>query len=233
MTVEIVSESVMTKQEQAPSPQVALGVDAAICVLTDPTSLTAEAVRGLRTQIVARHVDQGRRALAMIAPSAGVGLTTLTINLAITLAQSGLRTLLIDANLRQPGVTEALGLTGNAGLAGLLDSGSGAAGGLVIDDVIPGLSILPAGNPPASSHELLAGPHFRHFVRGMMREYDLTLFDTSPANESPDALAVSNAAGYAVLVSRRDYSYARDVKTLYEQLSNSGSVVIGTVLNGF
>src|SRR3546814_4270414 len=86
--------------QQAPAAPAARGleVDANVCLLTEPQSLAAEAVRSLRTQIVARHVDAGRRALAMVAPTAECGLTTLTLNLAIALAQTGVRTLLVDAD---------------------------------------------------------------------------------------------------------------------------------------
>src|SRR3546814_12012015 len=67
--------------QQAPAAPAARGleVDANVCLLTEPQSLAAEAVRSLRTQIVARHVDAGRRALAMVAPTAECGLTTLQI----------------------------------------------------------------------------------------------------------------------------------------------------------
>lgn len=210
-----------------------LGVDANILILTEPASLAAEAVRSLRTQIVARHVDAGRRALAMVAPTAGCGLTTLTINLAVALAQTGVRTLLVDADLRTPSVTAALGLTGNAGLAGVLDNDSVAMDDVIIRDVIANLAILPAGNAHARPHELLAGGRFRQVVRETMREYDITLYDTSPANQSPDAIAVANAAGYAAIAGRRDHTYAQDVKSLAAQLSDAGSVVIGSVLNVF
>ena len=230
----IARKSTASADKAARKPEIAgLDDDANISLLTDPQSLSAEAIRSLRTQIVARHVDAGRRALAMVAPTAECGLTTLTINLAIALAQSGLRILLVDADLRKPSVTAALGISDNAGLAGILSGGVAEMEDVIIRDVITNLSILPAGGTPAQPHELLAGARFRQIVRETMREYDLTLYDTSPANQSPDAIAVANAAGYAAIASRRDHSYTSDVRTLTGQLSDSGSVVIGSVLNVF
>jgi capsular exopolysaccharide synthesis family protein len=219
----------------APASAVGKGmeVDANICLLTEPQSLAAEAVRSLRTQIVARHVDAGRRALAMVAPTAECGLTTLSLNLAIALAQTGIRTLLVDADLRTPSVTSALGITSNAGLTGILNGSIGDMDDVIIRDVVTNLAILPAGGTPGQPHELLASSRFRQIVRETMREYDLTLYDTSPANQSPDAIAVANAAGYAAIVSRRDHSYSNDVRTLTGQLSDAGSVVIGSILNVF
>lgn len=210
-----------------------LGVDANISLLTEPNSLASEAVRSLRTQIVARHVDAGRRALAMVAPTADCGLTTLTINLAIALAQTGVRTLLVDADLRHPSITAALGMKNNLGLAGILSGKVADMDDVIVRDVVSNLAILPAGDTPDQPHELLASARFRQMVRETMREYDLTLYDTSPANQSPDAIAVANAAGYAALVSRRDHSYTSDVRTLSGQLSDAGCAVIGSVLNVF
>src|SRR3546814_10418506 len=85
--------------QQAPAAPAARGleVDANVCLLTEPKSLAAEAMRSLRTQIVARHVDAGRRALALVAPTADCRLTTLTQTLAIALAPTGDRHLLGDA----------------------------------------------------------------------------------------------------------------------------------------
>ncbi len=210
-----------------------LDVDANISLLTEPQSLAAEAIRSLRTQIVARHVDAGRRALAMVAPTGEVGLTTLTINLAIALAQTGIRTLLVDADLRKPSVTAALGIASNPGLVGILGGSVADVEDVIIRDVIANLSILPAGATADKPHELLASGRFRQVVRETMREYDLTLYDTSPANQSPDAIAVANAAGYAIIMGRRDHSYTNDVHTLTGQLNDAGSVVIGSVLNVF
>lgn len=210
-----------------------LDVDANISLLTEPQSLASEAVRSLRTQIVARHVDAGRRALAMVAPTDGCGLTTLSINLAIALAQTGVRTLLVDADLRNPSITRALGMTDNAGLAGILNLSVDDMEDVIVRDVVTNLAVLPAGGTPGQPHELLASARFRQMVRETMREYDLTLYDTSPANQSPDAIAVANAAGYAAIIGRRDHSYTNDIRMLSGQLSDAGSVVIGTILNVF
>src|SRR3546814_18713191 len=92
---------------------------------------------------------------------------------------------------------------------------------VILRDVVTNLAILPAGGTPAQPHELLASGRFRQMVRETMREYDLTLYDTSPANQSPDAIAVANAAGYATIVGRRDHSYSSDVRPLENHLHDS------------
>src|SRR3546814_8108808 len=97
---------------------------------------------------------------------------------------------------------------------------------VILRDVVTNLAILPAGGTPAQPHELLASGRFRQMVRETMRVYDLTLYDTSPANQSPVAIAVANAAGYATIVGRCDHSYRSDVRTHANHLKASGSVVI-------
>src|SRR3546814_4404360 len=119
----------------------------------------------------------------MGAPTADCGLTTLTLNLAIALAQTGVRTLLVDADLRSPSVTAALGVNANAGLTGILNGSIVDMDDVILRDVVTNLAILPAGGTPAQPHELLASGRFRQMVRETMREYDLTLYDTSPRSE--------------------------------------------------
>src|SRR3546814_14273121 len=92
----------------------------------------------------------------MVAPTAECGLTTLTLNLAIALAQTGVRTLLVDADLRSPSVTAALGVNANAGLTGILNGSIVDMDDVILRDVVTNLAILPAGGTPAQPHELLA-----------------------------------------------------------------------------
>src|SRR3546814_4014488 len=82
-----------------------------------------------------------------------------------------------------------------SGLTGILNGSIVDMDDVILRDVVTNLAILPAGGTPAQPHELLASGRFRQMVRETMREYDLTLYDTSPANQSPDAIAVANAAG--------------------------------------
>src|ERR1700727_2373564 len=83
----------------------------AFLTLRDEPSVAAESMRALRTHIMARHVQQGHRALAICAPTQGVGTTFVATNLAVALSQIGLNTLLIDANLRRPDIATRFGLT--------------------------------------------------------------------------------------------------------------------------
>ncbi len=81
----------------------------ALVTLSSQASETAEAIRGLRTHIMARHVREGHRALAICAASEGVGCSFVAANLAVSLSQIGVNTLLIDANMRKPSIATMFG----------------------------------------------------------------------------------------------------------------------------
>ncbi len=203
-----------------------------VVVVSDPASPRAESIRLLRTQIIAQHLSAGRRAFAVASPAAGAGVTFIAANLAAALAQVGIKTLLVDSNLRDPRVDTIFGLEpGGPGLTTFLGLQAGRPERIVYPDVLPNLSVIPSGPAVARPQELLSGARFRAGVDILLREFDIAIFDTPPANESADALTVAGVIGYALLVARRHTSYVRDVQVLADQLAAARASVIGSVLN--
>lgn len=203
-------------------------------VLADPGGIEAEAIRGLRTRIVARHIREGRRALAICGPSAGVGCTFIAINLATALAQIGIRTALVDANLRDPSIGAAFNLGDDApGLADYLSDPATPVDAVIHKPRLPNLSIIPAGRSLNSPQELLSSESFRDLVGQLLREFDITIFDTTASNLCTDAQRVANVVGYSLIVARKDTSYINDVATLGSLLRADRANVIGCVLNGY
>jgi protein-tyrosine kinase len=202
-----------------------------LVALLNPLSASAETIRAVRTHILAQHVQPGRRALAICAASVGAGCTFLAVNLAVAMAQAGLQVLLVDADLRQPGVDAMIRPSEPAeGLSECL-AGDMAPADYIQSDVLPGLSILYAGKRALNAQELLARDRFEQVVNACLRDYDVTIFDTPPANSFSDVRRVATVAGYSLVVARRNKSLVPDVKTLVLQLESDNSVVIGTVLN--
>lgn len=203
-------------------------------LLTKPSSIEAEAIRALRTRIVAQHVQQGRRSLAICSPAEESGSTFVATNLAVALSQIGIKTALVDADLRAPSVDQAFGLPeGRKGLSEYLADPTVEIDDVLLDDMLPDLSILPAGKAPDNPQELLSGARFPELVNQLLREYEITIFDTTPSNRCTDALRVANIASYCLLVGRKHKSFVSDVKTLSKLLKADRSVVVGTVLNDF
>lgn len=205
-----------------------------IIVIHDPASVRSEAIRLLRTQIIAQHIRSGRRGLAFVAPVDGVGCSYLVANVAAALSQVGIKTLLIDANMRTPRIGQLFGLDPAApGLSSFLSLQVARPERVVNANVLPSLSVIAAGPSVSRPQELLSGVRFRDGANTLLREYDLVLFDTPAANTNADALTIGAAAGYALVVARRDHSYFNDVGTLIDQLAAARCPVIGSVLNEF
>jgi len=204
----------------------------ALVMISQPLGPQSEAIRGLRTHIMARHVQEGRRALALCAASEDVGCTFIAANLAVALSQVGVNTLIIDADLRRPQL-DALITPRNpgGGLKHWLSSPEATFSKAIEADVVPNLSVMHAGGAAPNAQELLANDRFSALMGYCLREFDATIVDTPPANTCSDALRIANVAGYCLIVSRRDKSFVDDVKTLGKQLEANRARIVGTVLN--
>ncbi|WP_416908763.1 MAG: hypothetical protein ACMVO5_03880 [Polymorphobacter sp.] len=205
-----------------------------LVVVSEPLGLRAELVRLLRTQVIAQHVKAGRRGLATVSAVPAAGCSNLVANLAVALSQVGIKTLLVDANLRDPRQHEIFGLDRDSpGLSTYLSMKVTRPERVVQANVLPSLAVITAGPAVSRPQELLSSRRFREGVNMLLREYDLVLFDTPPANSSADALTIGAAAGYVMVVARRDHGFFKDISVLVEQLQASRCKVIGSVLNEF
>ena len=203
-----------------------------LTTLSQPLSAEAEAIRALRTHVLAQHIQAGRRGLAICGPSLGVGCTYVAANLAVALAQVGLKTLLVDGDLRAPGVDRIIpprAITG--GLSACLSMTDSRIGDYIDADLLPNLSVLFAGEGSINAQELLAREWFGDVMNQCLRDYDITIVDTPPANTSADVRRISNIIGYGLVVARRNKSLVSDVRVLVEQLLDDHATVIGTVMN--
>jgi capsular exopolysaccharide synthesis family protein len=203
-----------------------------VAILGNPAGAAAEAIRALRTHIMAQHVGEGRRALAVCGASHGVGRTFIAVNLAVALSQIGLKTLLIDADLRFPGVDQLLpSPRQKVGLRQALSDPDFEFSDAFVEDVVPNLSVLYAGGPADNPQELLAGERFKSLMDNCLVDFDFTIVDTPAANSSSDARRISTVVGYSLIVARQKVSFVNDVRTLAKQLEADHATVVGTVLN--
>jgi len=190
-----------------------------------------EAIRGLRAHIVTQHLNRGRRALAVCSPNTGAGCTFVAANLAVSLSQIGLKTILIDADLKRPSIGELIRPPVQpVGLAHALTDPGARISDCIDANVLPDLSVMYAGTPGAHPRDLLSAERFRALMNVCLRDFDVTIVDTPAANLSPDARRISSVVGYALIVAGRNRTFVRDVKTLIEQLKSDRASVIGTVL---
>jgi len=199
-----------------------------------PSHPRTEEIRALRTQLLMRWYapDAGRRVLAIASPGRGDGRTYVTANLAVVCSQIGLRTLLVDADLRHPRQHQIFNVSDRKGLAATL-AGAPAAEAIGPAPGFTKLFLLPAGTLPPNAQELLSRTSLAMLLDSLQHEFDLILIDTPASLDSSDAQMVTYRAGHAVLLTRRDRTRLSDMSELCSQLRDTGVNVVGTVINDF
>jgi len=197
-----------------------------------PFTPQVESLRTLRTQLMKKWFGEGNKALAIVSVNPGEGGTNLTANLAILFSQLGVRTLLLDANLREPRQHELFNLTEKRGLSDILAARNDKS--LISNiEAFPNLSILGAGTLAPNPQELLNRATFASFMNQTMESYDVILVDTSPAVDSADAQAIVARCGGALIVSRLDHTKISDLAAVKAQISVTGAEIVGAVINDF
>lgn len=204
-----------------------------LAILDDPSGIEAEAIRGLRLRLSV-HLNEGCKALTLCAASVGCGCSTIAANLAVALSQTGMKVALVDADLRNPRIGRIFGISETSeGLADYLASDEYQLDELLWREISPHLAVLPAGDVAANSHELLSGQKFPQLLGHLVREFDVVLFDTPPANLRSDGQRVATLTGHSLIVARKDQSFASDVATLAKLLEANRSKVVGSVMMDF
>jgi capsular exopolysaccharide synthesis family protein len=216
----------------APIDDEAEGLNGHLVSLVTPATFEAEQYRALRHMIEELHATSGVGVVAISSPSVGDGKTTTAINLAGALAQAPeARVLLIDADLRRPGVAQQLGLetTPSPGLVGaLLDRASTLAS--VVRRRPPfTLDIVPAGDVPAAPYELLRSARLADLLREARGQYDYVIVDTPPLVAVPDCRVLASFVdGFIIVVAAH-----RTPKRLVEDALNvvEPAKIIGLLFN--
>lgn len=206
-----------------------------LVTLNQPFSAQSEAFRALRSQIIMRVLGEDgseRRSLAVVSPDNGDGKTFFAANLAVTLAQLGGRTLLVDADMRSPRLHEVFGLTNATGLSGIL---SGRSENQVVQQVpsVPNLFLLPVGATPPNPVELVERPAFGLLVRELAGKFDHVVVDTPAGSLGSDAAVIASKCGAAVIIARKNSSRVEALQQLVSLLSDGNTKLAGVVINEF
>lgn len=196
------------------------------------SSRPAGALRDTAAQIRG-HMARGRRGLAICGAASGAGVSFVTASLALILAQSGVRTLVIEANLRSPTMRALIPAEGDVelGLSSFLSGEASDPSEVLRSDVLPNLSVIYAGSTRADAADLFDTDRFEQLMRYALRSYDLTLIDTPAANRCAETRRIAAVAGYAAIVARRDVTMAEDLATLVADLRLDRTEVIGSIFN--
>ena len=205
-----------------------------LVALNQPFSAQAEAFRAIRSQIMMRvfSEDQQKRALAIVSPASGDGKTFFAANLAITLAQAGGRTLLVDADLRGPRQHEVFNLENTAGLSSVL---AGRVDSQVVQQVagVQNLFVMPVGVTPPNPLELIDRPAFNMLIRELVLKFDHVIVDTPAVIYGSDASVIAARCGAVLVVARHNESRVTALQQLVTALSQSPARLAGVIMNEF
>lgn len=196
-----------------------------------PASPEAEAYRSVRTTIyVCTHATKDR-VLQITSAEPEDGKSTLASNLALAIAQSGKKVILVDADLRRPKIHQLFGLRRDIGLADVLTREIEWRNA-VAETQVPKLSVLCAGQTPANPAELLATAEFEALLNELRKEYDFVLVDTPPLLAVSDPCVVAAATDALLLVVNISKNRRDAIRRVQETISTHGMKVLGMVANG-
>ena len=196
-----------------------------------PHSLSAEAFRQVRANLVFSGPAESQRSLLITSPGPAAGKTATAINLAVTLAQANERVLLVDCNFRRPALRAVFANTRPEGLSNVL------VGRAKLEEVatatdVPNLHVLTSGPMPPTPAELLGSANMRRLIEEALARYDRVIFDGPPALLISDALVVATQVGGVIVVARAVDTTKGYLRRAREQLEKINARVVGAVLNG-
>lgn len=197
-----------------------------------PFSPRVEELRAIRSQLMLRWFDKAdqRQVLTVVGAERGEGRSHLAANLAVVFSQLGERTLLIDADLRNPRQHELFLLENKVGFSTILSGRSREEAIVRIAD-LAGLCVLPAGPVPPNPLELLNRLTFDEFMIQVKSTFDIVIIDTPALATGDDAAMIAVRTGAAIAVARAAQTRATAFAEIVRGLMNSGVTVVGSVFN--
>lgn len=208
----------------------AAGARSELVALQAPSPV-AEAYHALRTNLVFSQAAARTKVVLITSPAGNEGKSRTAANLAISLAQSGARTVLIDADFRNPCLDRFLRMEGTVGLSRLVTDGRAQLGGPAILDGLPTLYFVPSGSPPPNPSDVLGSSRIREVLMDLRDQFDYVIVDTPSVNTASDTCALAAIADAAILVvesGSTTYPAAAYAKRALEQV---GAYMPGVVIN--
>lgn len=213
-----------------------------------PKSNLAESYRTVRTNVNFASLEKGIQSIVLTSSSPQEGKTSTIVNLAITMAQSGRKVLLVEGDLRKPVIAKMFGLPSSEGLTDAIHAdfewkkcvrtiADMMAGKMTVDEILktPGidnLNLLPAGTIPPNPAELISSQYVNDLISEAKKEYDYVFIDAPPLLSAADAAVLSSKADGVVMVYRVGKIPRGALKRAKSQLEHVKANVIGVVLNG-
>jgi succinoglycan biosynthesis transport protein ExoP len=202
-----------------------------ILISDDVPASFSEAIKSVRTNVLFSSADEGGKLIAVTSAGPGEGKSVIAANLAVALAQTGLRVLLIDADMRRPRVHENLGLPQEPGLSNLLVGDCKPSESVRRSTASPNLWVLPSGMIPPNPAELLGSKRFEEYLATLLEQFEWVVIDSPPVLAVADASVVANIASGVVFVVGAEQTTRQAARAAIDQLHAVKAHIIGGVLN--
>lgn len=229
-TVEEV-ETVLKLNPLSSIPEVAAD-DAALMMRENPNAMAGEAFRNIRAQLLLQARTLPRKTILITSANPGEGKSFVSLNSAASFALVGEKTLLIEADIRRPGISTQLSAKFQ-GLQGLTDflAGRVAAADIVVETELPNLWLLPAGEPVINPAELLSTSRMAALMQEMTAKFDRIIIDTAPINPVSDTLLICHHADAICLIIQAGKTPRAAIDRAITILKKAGIKLAGFVLN--
>lgn len=211
-------------------PAFVSGREGDMILLSDPASPAAEAIRRLRAVLLPPQAKTNARTVLFASVLPGEGRSLCAMNYAASLAMQGQRTLLLDADMRRPGLSRQHVNGSTGGLGDYLDAKSDPASACYPTS-LPNLYLLSSGPMRNDAAELLSGTRFPVLLEDAYRWFDAVVIDSPPVLTVSDALAISRYADRVCMVVRQNANERRSLRKAAELIRSAGGNLVGFVWN--
>lgn len=196
-----------------------------------PTELAIESLRSLRTSLHFAMLEARNNVLMISSPTPGVGKSFVSSNLAVIIAQTGKRVLLIDADMRKGYLHKLFNLTPKHGLSDTLAARLKSSE-VINHTEVRNLDFISCGFAAPNPSELLMHDNFNKLISDLSPLYDLVIVDTPPILAVTDATLVGRQSGTCLLVTRFGLSTAKEIEACKRRLMHNGILIKGAIFNG-
>ena len=204
-----------------------------LITLTDPRSPAAEAYHTLRTNLTFAALDKPIETLLVTSAAPGEGKSTVLANLAVTMAQGERRTILVDADLRRPGLHEIFGVANERGLTTMIVEEAALDDPPLIDVGVDNLWLVPSGPLPPNPADILGSRKMEQTITALIAKTraDIVLFDAPPVIVVTDAIVLGTKVDGVLLVVSAGRTRREHVQRARELLERVHVRIVGAVLN--
>ncbi|MEQ3695705.1 MAG: polysaccharide biosynthesis tyrosine autokinase [Pseudomonadales bacterium] len=200
--------------------------------LANPADLAVEAIRSLRTSLHFSLMDAANNIVMISGPSPAAGKSFVSANLAMSLAQSGQRVVIIDADMRKGHMERELVQSKSPGLSNYLQGGCELEELVKHSVGVDSLSFIPRGDVPPNPSELLMHERMDLLLQTLSQDFDIVIIDTPPVLAVTDPTIVGRYSGVNLLVGRFGLTTLKEVEIAYHRFEQSGVKLNAFVLNG-